>query len=1087
MTDADSQEYFQSPDWYHATTLTERIGPTQKTRLGPRGEINSDLAAQRLHDWRLQAPFDTDSFFAQRLTTTGITEDELLHILGEPAGAIRDRFPTTPSWLRQLANAFSQHPAPDSTSIPNTTDKISAARFLGLVEPLIRQSQFHLRERIRTLTRARAFIPFDSDRVVDLLFPGLLSQLTLILGRTMTLELNVARLRKVLSGDTPEKRFESFLELIQRHDVAIALLREYPVMARQLVLAANNWLNVSLEFLDRLCTDWPAVCSTFSPEADPGQLVELISNVGDSHRGGRTVVIAKFASGFDVVYKPRSLAVDLHFQELLSWLNRRGAQPPFRTLRLLDRGDYGWVEFIETRGCDTLEEVKRFYERQGGYLALLYALEAIDFHLENLIAWGEHPVMVDLESLFHPPAEITNLTQSEMLANTILSSSTVRVGLLPLRLWSDDDYEGIDLSGFGAADGQLSPRDIPYWEDSGTDQMRLKRKRMVIPGGNNRPRLNGEDVDVLDYTETITAGFSNTYRMLMEYRSELYAVDGPLTRFADDEVRVIFRPTRTYAKMLQESFHPDLLRDALDRDLFFDRLWVEVEHQPSLAKVISSECADLWNLSVPRFTTRPSTCDLWTSTGERIKDYFSESGEDLVRNRLDQLSEQDLEQQLWFIRASLAGLVMGMEHARWPTYDITEPTASATSERLLAAACTVGDRIETLALRGSDDATWIGLAFHKERNWTLAPLGYDLYGGTAGIALFLAYLGAIARRERYTELARAALATMRQQMERPKPVITSIGGFGGWGGLIYTLTHLGALWDEPELVSAAENIVERLPSLVEQDEEFDVIGGSAGCIGSLVSLYSLVPSDRTLAVAIQCGDRLVACARPMKRGLGWETSFGETEPLPGFSHGAAGIAWALLELSALSGEERFRTAARAGIEYERSLYSPEIGSWLDAYEDKRINRIANDGKKSVVSTWCHGAPGIGLARLRCLDHLPEPTIRDEIETALKITLSNGFGLNHSLCHGDLGNLELLLQASLVLDESQWRHQTNLYSSIILDSIDQQGWLCGVPLGVETPGLMTGLAGIGYQLLRVAYPADVPSVLVLAPPKQQGIK
>src|ERR1051326_8941963 len=59
MTGTDSQEYFQSPAWYLATTLTERIGSTQKTQLGPRGEINSDLAAQRLHDWRLQAPFDT--------------------------------------------------------------------------------------------------------------------------------------------------------------------------------------------------------------------------------------------------------------------------------------------------------------------------------------------------------------------------------------------------------------------------------------------------------------------------------------------------------------------------------------------------------------------------------------------------------------------------------------------------------------------------------------------------------------------------------------------------------------------------------------------------------------------------------------------------------------------------------------------------------------------------------------------------------------------------------------------------------------------------------------------------------------------
>jgi lantibiotic modifying enzyme len=51
----------------------------------------------------------------------------------------------------------------------------------------------------------------------------------------------------------------------------------------------------------------------------------------------------------------------------------------------------------------------------------------------------------------------------------------------------------------------------------------------------------------------------------------------------------------------------------------------------------------------------------------------------------------------------------------------------------------------------------------------------------------------------------------------------------------------------------------------------------------------------------------------------------------------------------------------------------------------------------------------------------------------------------------------------------------------LDAIDAAGWLCGVPLGVETPGLMLGLAGIGYQLLRLANPQAIPAVLLLDPP------
>jgi len=96
-------------------------------------------------------------------------------------------------------------------------------------------------------------------------------------------------------------------------------------------------------------------------------------------------------------------------------------------------------------------------------------------------------------------------------------------------------------------------------------------------------------------------------------------------------------------------------------------------------------------------------------------------------------------------------------------------------------------------------------------------------------------------------------------------------------------------------------------------------------------------------------------------------------------------------------------------------------------------------------------------------------------------MTSGFGHNHSLCHGDLGNLELLREAARAWPASSWGKQADRVASNILCSIRTDGWLCGNPLQVESPGLMTGLAGIGYGLLRCAEPARVPSVLSLAAP------
>jgi lantibiotic modifying enzyme len=96
-------------------------------------------------------------------------------------------------------------------------------------------------------------------------------------------------------------------------------------------------------------------------------------------------------------------------------------------------------------------------------------------------------------------------------------------------------------------------------------------------------------------------------------------------------------------------------------------------------------------------------------------------------------------------------------------------------------------------------------------------------------------------------------------------------------------------------------------------------------------------------------------------------------------------------------------------------------------------------------------------------------------------LANGFGGNHSLCHGDLGNLELLREAAHAFPGSTWGAQVERITARVLSGINKDGWLCGNPLAVESPGLMTGIAGIGYGLLRCAEPLRVPSVLTLAAP------
>jgi lantibiotic modifying enzyme len=65
----------------------------------------------------------------------------------------------------------------------------------------------------------------------------------------------------------------------------------------------------------------------------------------------------------------------------------------------------------------------------------------------------------------------------------------------------------------------------------------------------------------------------------------------------------------------------------------------------------------------------------------------------------------------------------------------------------------------------------------------------------------------------------------------------------------------------------------------------------------------------------------------------------------------------------------------------------------------------------------------------------DTVIRDEIEAAVRKTLSMGIGANQSLCHGALGNLEFLLQAAHTLSKPELLISANRFKHDILESLN----------------------------------------------------
>jgi type 2 lantibiotic biosynthesis protein LanM len=420
-------------------------------------------------------------------------------------------------------------------------------------------------------------------------------------------------------------------------------------------------------------------------------------------------------------------------------------------------------------------------------------------------------------------------------------------------------------------------------------------------------------------------------------------------------------------------------------------------------------------------------------------------------------------------------------------------------EELLTLANTIGKRLDDLALQNETSAYWLGVAPLDESTWALVPSSTDLYSGTTGIALFLAYLGAVRGDPAPTLLARRALTSIRAEVraslaaaenEEGVTSFPTIGAFVGFPSVIYLLTHLGVVWDESDLLEEAVDLARRLPRLIPRDTYLDVLQGSAGCILVLLGLNDVRPAPGVLEAAIHCGDRLLATAQPMPHGTAWTALKGEP-PLGGFSHGTAGIALSLLLLSDRSGEARFRLCALRALDYDRSLFVQEQNNWADlrVFSGKRKTGKGDESAPAHAPVsrvaWCHGAPGIGLGRLAALAVFDDAYVRREIDIGLSATKQFGFAMNHSLCHGALGNIELLLTAAQLLGRSEDRNDLERATAEVVETIEANGFVTGVPLGVETPGFMTGLAGIGYELLRLAEADTVPAALLLAPPRGQA--
>ncbi len=384
-------------------------------------------------------------------------------------------------------------------------------------------------------------------------------------------------------------------------------------------------------------------------------------------------------------------------------------------------------------------------------------------------------------------------------------------------------------------------------------------------------------------------------------------------------------------------------------------------------------------------------------------------------------------------------------------------------------------------MRFLNEAVRIGeqlLAEADGDSWTTIKLEGDsiawrtdetLYGGVTGIALFFLELAHATGDARYRTAAERALRGVIAHSDRTPPA--SAAFYTGRLGVCYALLRFD--------VEAALRLARPCVPLLEDKRRIDdLLSGTAGSMLALAHLYAASSAAWLLDAIAVCASRLIARAQLGKRGVYWDRSEQNVGGLCGFSHGAAGIGFALRETARLLGSEGLRWLAGEAFAYEATRFDAARENWPDLRsafygpEDPRVRREAyRRGQHALFTTgydmnaWCHGAVGVGFSRLRAIELGEEQW---QADAAVAVRRAAGATVEKAmraptLCHGVAGNLVLLAQAGK-------REEAAAAGDVLLAARALHGaYASGYAKAphLEDRSLFMGNAGIGYAFLQLS--------------------
>lgn len=902
------------------------------------------------------------------------------------------------------------------------------------------------KEKIEEIFNETNIISFDKDRIIKSLLDNMYDSLSTLCTRTLIVDINSLKEEDLLKGYSSTERYNYYSLLLRDKEYIVKLLEKYPVLEFLIDKTIFNSVNMLREVMGVLDD-----VEIFTKEK-----ASVINNItfscGDTHNGGKRVIILETNVG-KIMYKPHSLSADLLFSKLLDYINKSGSlKVPYEHIKTIDKDKYGWQEFIKEKECKNELQVSNYYYRIGVALCIFHALGCEDIHFENIIADGEYPRFIDLETLIvnRSNEEADREKNLRQMFNEEINNSVMGTLLLPLNLKSS--LFDMDMGGISHTGKEKSNIWKSYLiEDEGTDNIRLEKKSILSGSSNsNMVKINGEIVNPVEYVEDIQKGFSNTYDIILDNKNDICKI----IENSKVKVRQVLRATSVYSRFIEAATHPYYLESFELRANLLMNIKSNSNTTPELGEKEECEISAMFVGDVPYFETELDTCDLVANKNKKIEKFYKSNLKSFVNRKIASLNKDNLSKQLYYIRMSLSTVVKdawlkkGVKEKYHERYFLKNNT-------FLDCAKEIGDFIYNNAIWKKDKATLVTTTLSQESNLVVSELNYNLYEG-GGIIIFLLQLSKAVKDKKYEKLALSCLSSLEEIEGIDKVCSDNISIFYSAGSLLYIYSEAYKIAKDDIYLDKLEKLILKINQNDYKKCQLDIVGGISGVIILLLNIFK----EYKIHTALNCAESLSEIL--------YERLSNNIEGhFAGLAHGYSGYAWALIYMGSLSRNNRYIELGKRLIKEENKLFSESKGNWKDI-------RVEEDCFEAIY--WCHGASGIILSRANIIAIYNEnnndqdfiDAIKKDIKCGLYTLLKKGFSneLDHCLCHGIFGNIDVLITISKLLGYDDLLEIAKKEALKAINSIKSNGIRTGMNNSFDNINFMIGLSGIGYELIRL---------------------